>query len=117
MEKLCKKRLSLEFCYQGLNNKFRQTFYHFTKFITLSTIIMNTTTFSESKMIKSGDRNIFVDLKSSKTGKPYVHLCESRMVDGKYERQRFYLFERDIQKLSQILNDYNALLGEVKPEE
>jgi hypothetical protein len=49
-----------------------------------------------STRINGGSRTYFLDVKESVKGDKYLTICESRKVDGEWQRNRIMVFENDI---------------------
>lgn len=56
-----------------------------------------------SKRINAGSRTYFLDVKESVKGSKYLTICESRKIDGEWQRNRIMVFE------DQIPGFFNAL--------
>jgi hypothetical protein len=56
-----------------------------------------------SKRISAGSRTYFIDVRESIKGNKYLTICESRKVDGEWQRNRIMVFD------DQIPNFFNAL--------
>ena len=65
-----------------------------------------------SKTIKTRTRTYFLDVKESATGGKYLTICESRKVDGEYQRNRIMVFENDIPAFFQGLKEAAPALKE-----
>ena len=58
-----------------------------------------------SKMLKTKGRTYFLDVKEASTGNKYLTICESRKVDGEWQRNRIMVFESDIPNFFQALKE------------
>lgn len=58
-----------------------------------------------SKRINAGSRTYFIDVKESVKGSKYLTICESRKVDGKWQRNRIMVFEDQIQSFFNALKE------------
>lgn len=58
-----------------------------------------------TKTIKTRSRTYFLDVKESATGSKYLTICESRKVDGEWQRNRIMVFENDIPAFFQGLKE------------
>ncbi len=66
-----------------------------------------------TKMIKTRSRTYFVDVKESSTGNKYLTICESRKVDGEWQRNRIMVFDNDVPNFFQALKEATpSLKGE-----
>ncbi len=65
-----------------------------------------------SKTIKTRSRTYFLDVKESANGNKYLTICESRRVDGEYQRNRIMVFESDIPAFFQGLKEAAPSLKE-----
>lgn len=58
-----------------------------------------------SKRISGGNRTYFLDVKESVKGSKYLTICESRKVDGEWQRNRIMVFEDHIPSFFQGLKE------------
>jgi hypothetical protein len=65
-----------------------------------------------SKMIKAKGRTYFLDVKEASNGNKYLTICESRKVDGEWQRNRIMVFESDIPNFFQALKEAAPSLKE-----
>jgi len=65
-----------------------------------------------SKMLKTKGRTYFLDVKEASTGYKYLTICESRKVDGEWQRNRVMVFESDIPNFFQALKEAAPSLKE-----
>lgn len=65
-----------------------------------------------SKMLKAKGRTYFLDVKEASSGNKYLTICESRKVDGEWQRNRIMVFESDIPGFFQALKEAAPSLKE-----
>jgi hypothetical protein len=65
-----------------------------------------------SKTIKTKGRTYFLDVKEASNGSKYLTICESRKVDGEWQRNRIMVFENDIPAFYQGLKEAAPSLKE-----
>ena len=65
-----------------------------------------------SKMIKAHSRTYFMDVKETSKGGKYLTICESRKVDGEWQRNRIMVFDNDIPNFFQALKEAAPSLKE-----
>jgi hypothetical protein len=65
-----------------------------------------------SKMLKTKGRTYFLDVKEASSGNKYLTICESRKVDGEWQRNRIMVFESDIPGFFQALKEAAPSLKE-----
>jgi len=65
-----------------------------------------------SKMIKTKGRTYFLDVKEASNGNKYLTICESRKVDGEWQRNRIMVFDNDIPSFFQGLKEAAPSLKE-----
>lgn len=65
-----------------------------------------------SRMLKTKGRTYFLDVKEASTGNKYLTICESRKVDGEWQRNRIMVFESDIPGFFQALKEAAPSLKE-----
>ena len=58
-----------------------------------------------SKAIKTKGRTYFLDVKEASNGNKYLTICESRKVDGEWQRNRIMVFEDNIPAFFQGLKE------------
>jgi hypothetical protein len=58
-----------------------------------------------SKAIKTKGRTYFLDVKEASNGNKYLTICESRKVDGEWQRNRIMVFDNDIPAFFQGLKE------------
>ena len=58
-----------------------------------------------SKSIRAGSRTYFFDVKESVKGNRYLTICESRKVDGEWQRNRIMVFDDNIPKFFKGLKE------------
>ncbi len=58
-----------------------------------------------TKAIKTKGRTYFLDVKEASNGNKYLTICESRKVDGEWQRNRIMIFESDIPAFYQGLKE------------
>lgn len=58
-----------------------------------------------SKAIKTKGRTYFLDVKEASNGSKYLTICESRKVEGEWQRNRIMIFESDIPAFYQGLKE------------
>jgi hypothetical protein len=58
-----------------------------------------------SRSIKTKGRTYFLDVKEASNGNKYLIICESRKVDGEWQRNRIMVFESDIPAFFQGLKE------------
>lgn len=69
---------------------------------------MSTQTHKEaifSKSIRAGLRTYFIDVKETVKGGKYLTICESRKVDGEWQRNRIMIFDDNIPAFFQGLKE------------
>jgi hypothetical protein len=65
-----------------------------------------------SKMIKTRSRTYFLDVKETSKGGKYLTICESRKVDGEWQRNRIMVFDNDVPNFFQALKEAAPSLKE-----
>ena len=65
-----------------------------------------------SRMIKTRSRTYFMDVKETSKGGKYLTICESREVDGEWQRNRIMVFDNDIPNFFQALKEAAPSLKE-----
>lgn len=65
-----------------------------------------------SRMIKAKGRTYFLDVKEASNGNKYLTICESRKVDGEWQRNRIMVFESDVPSFFQALKEAAPSLKE-----
>jgi hypothetical protein len=65
-----------------------------------------------SRMIKARSRTYFMDVKETSKGGKYLTICESRKVDGEWQRNRIMVFDNDIPNFFQALKEAAPSLKE-----
>ena len=65
-----------------------------------------------SKMLKTKGRTYFLDVKEASNGNKYLTICESRKVDGEWQRNRIMVFEDNIPNFFQALKEAAPSLKE-----
>ena len=65
-----------------------------------------------SKMIRAGSRTYFINVRESSKGSKYLTICESRKVDGEWQRNRVMVFDNDIPNFFQALKEAAPSLKE-----
>ena len=63
-----------------------------------------------SKSVKSGARTYFVDVKETVKGDKYLSICESKKVDGKWERNSVLFFGEAIPEIFQALREASQVI-------
>lgn len=63
-----------------------------------------------SKSVKSGARTYFVDVKETVKGDKYLSICESKKVDGKWERNSVMFFGETIPEIFQALREASQVI-------
>lgn len=58
-----------------------------------------------SKTIKTKGRTYFFDVKEASNGSKYLTICESRKVDGEWQRNRIMVFDDNIPAFFQGLKE------------
>ena len=58
-----------------------------------------------SKAIKTKGRTYFLDVKEASNGNKYLTICETRKVDGEWQRNRIMVFDSDIPSFFQGLKE------------
>ncbi|UCE67514.1 MAG: DUF3276 family protein, partial [Candidatus Zixiibacteriota bacterium] len=56
-----------------------------------------------SRTIKASSRTYFIDVKETSKGGKYLTICESRKVDGDWQKNRIIVFDNDIPSFFQAL--------------
>lgn len=66
----------------------------------------------KSRIFRCGKRTYFFDIKKAQTGKKYLQITESRLVEegGKRKRNNIIIFPEDIENFKSIFNDIAKLL-------
>ena len=63
-----------------------------------------------SKSVKSGARTYFVDVKETVKGDKYLSICDSKKVDGKWERNSVLFFGEAIPEIFQALREASQVI-------
>ncbi len=58
-----------------------------------------------SKTIKTKGRTYFLDVKEASNGNKYLTICETRKVDGEWQRNRIMVFDDNIPAFFQGLKE------------
>lgn len=58
-----------------------------------------------SKTVRAGSRTYFLDVKESVKGDRYLTICESRKVDGEFQRNMIMVFADDIKNFFEALKE------------
>jgi len=58
-----------------------------------------------SKAIKTKGRTYFLDVKAASNGNKYLTICETRKVDGEWQRNRIMVFDSEIPAFFQGLKE------------
>jgi len=67
----------------------------------------------QSRQIKASGRTYFLDIESTREGKPYLRITESRKGEGdKFERNRINVFPEDADAFVQALSEMVERLGQ-----
>jgi hypothetical protein len=65
-----------------------------------------------SKMLKTRSQTYFIDVKETSKGGKYLTICQSRKVDGEWQRNRVMIFDNDIPNFFQALKEAAPSLKE-----
>jgi hypothetical protein len=63
-----------------------------------------------SKSVKGGTRTYFIDVRETVKGDKYLSICESKKVDGKWERNSILFFGDSIREIFQALREASQAL-------
>jgi len=63
-----------------------------------------------SRSIRAGSRTYFIDVKETVKGGKYLTICESRKVDGEWQRNRIMIFDDNIPAFFQGLKEASPSL-------
>ncbi len=63
-----------------------------------------------SRSVKGGTRTYFIDVKKTVKGDKYLSICESKKVDGKWERNSVMFFGEAIPAIFQALREASQAL-------
>ncbi len=58
-----------------------------------------------TKAIKTKGKTYFLDVKEASNGNKYLTICETRKVDGEWQRNRILVFDSDIPAFFQGLKE------------
>ena len=64
-----------------------------------------------TKTIRAGSRTYFFDVKKSVKGDKYLTICESRKVDGEFQRNTIMIFADDIQNFFETLKEVEPVMS------
>ncbi|UCC80796.1 MAG: DUF3276 family protein [Candidatus Zixiibacteriota bacterium] len=65
-----------------------------------------------SRMVKTRSRTYFIDVRETSKGGKYLTICESRKVDGEWQKNRIMVFDNDIPNFFQALKEAAPSLKE-----
>jgi hypothetical protein len=63
-----------------------------------------------SKSVKGGTRTYFIDVRETVKGDKYLSICESKKVEGKWERTSVMFFGETIPEVFQALREASLVI-------
>jgi hypothetical protein len=65
----------------------------------------------ESRQVNGSGRTYFLDKETTKEGKPYLKITESRKGEKKFQRNSIYVFPEDADEFAQAVSEMTSKLG------
>ncbi len=63
-----------------------------------------------SASIKAKTRMYFIDVREASNGSKYLSMCESKKVDGEYQKSRIMIFDSEIPEFFKALREASPAL-------